>query len=276
MTTHADSEPVVLVRVDAGVMLITLNRPERNNGWTIEMEESYFDALAAAANDADVRVIVVTGAGRAFCPGLDINVLSAATDGTRMADRPRRPMNFPLSIPKPIIAAINGACAGIGFIQASCADLRFAAAGAKLTTSFARRGLPAENSLSWILPRIVGTANAMDLLLSGRVVLAEEAKKLGFVNRVVEPDELLPVTMAYAHDLAANCSPRAMATIKRQVLDDWEASLDQSRRRALELVVALEESGSDFKEGVASFREKRPPNFQGLAVVVDDNREWAR
>ena len=160
------SDVLVLQELDQGVLTLTLNRPERNNGWTLELEEAYFDALAAAAADAEVRAIVVTGAGRAFCPGLDVQALSASTEGIRVGVRPRRPMTFALSIPKPVIAAINGACAGIGFIQAACADLRFGARGAKLTTAFARRGLPAENSLSWLLPRLIGHANAADLLLS--------------------------------------------------------------------------------------------------------------
>ena len=136
-------------------------------------------------------------------------------------------MTFALSIPKPIIAAINGACAGIGFIQAACADLRFGARGAKLTTAFARRGLPAENSIAWLLPRLIGHANAADLLLSARTVQADEAKELGFLHRVDEPADLLPSALAYAHDLADNVSPIAMATIKAQLWGDWERSQDE-------------------------------------------------
>ena len=178
------SDVLVLHELNRGVLTLTLNRPERNNGWTLELEEAYFDALAAAAADAEVRAIVVTGAGRAFCPGLDVQALSASTEGIRVGVRPRRPMTFALSIPKPVIAAINGACAGIGFIQAACADLRFGARGAKLTTAFARRGLPAENSLAWLLPRLIGHANAADLLLSARTIQADEANELGFLHRV--------------------------------------------------------------------------------------------
>ncbi len=269
-------DEVLLQELDRGVLTLTFNRPDRNNGWTMELEEAYFDALAAAAADADVRVIVVTGAGRAFCPGLDVQALSAASDGTRFGDRPRRPMTFALSIPKPVIAAINGACAGIGFIQAACADLRFGAHGAKLTTAFARRGLPAENSMAWLLPRLIGHGNAADLLLSARTIQADEAKQLGFLHRVTEPTELLPAALDYAHDLADNVSPIAMATIKAQLWGDWGRSQEESRQFALGRVADLSDNHPDFKEGVRSFVEKRPPAFPGLSVELEVEREIAR
>jgi enoyl-CoA hydratase/carnithine racemase len=263
------TDAILLRELDSRVLLLTFNRPERNNGWTIDLEEAYFGALADAAKDPAVHVIVVTGAGRSFCPGADMQVLSAATEGKRQPDRPRRPMTFARSIPKPVIVAVNGACAGIGFIQACAADMRFAARGAKFTTAFARRGLPAENSLSWLLPRIVGTGRAMDLLLSSRVLLADEAHALGLVDRVCDPDELLPETLAYAKDMALNCSPRSMAAIKRQVLGDWERTAEESRRLALQLVAELQKE-DDFVEGVRSFTEKRPPRFEGISVDVGD------
>ena len=266
---------LVLQDLEAGVLLLTWNRPERNNGWTVDLEEAYFQALIDASANPDVRVIVVTGAGRSFCPGLDMHALSAATGGTPMATRRRWPMNFSRHVPKPVIAAVNGACAGIGFIQAVASDLRFASTAAKFTTAFARRGLPAENSISWMLPRLIGSANALDLLLSARVVQADEALQLGLVNRVVEPDELLPVTLAYARDLAANCSPNAMAAIKRQVLDDWERTSEESRLTALVTVSELT-AGADFAEGVASFTEKRAPMFAGLAADVSVPKGWYR
>jgi enoyl-CoA hydratase/carnithine racemase len=266
----------VLQELDEGVLTLTLNRPERNNGWTLEMEEAYFDALKDAAADSDVRAIVVTGAGKAFCPGLDTQALANASQGERVGVRPRRPMTFALSIPKPLIAAINGACAGIGLIQAACADIRFAARGAKLATAFARRGLPAENSVSWLLPRLIGHAPAADLLLSGRTFPAEEGKELGFLKDVTEPSELLTTAHAYAHDLAANVSPIAMATIKAQLWGDWTRSQDESRRHALAQVARLSDGHPDFKEGVNSFVERRAPNFPGLAVTVDAEREDAR
>lgn len=260
-------DPIVLRDLDRGVLLLTLNRPERNNGWNLDLEHTYFEALAAGAADPDVRVIVVTGAGRSFCPGMDMQVLADATEGRRPAERPRRPMTFARSIPKPVFAAINGACAGIGLIQACAADLRFAARGAKLTTAFARRGLPAENSLSWILPRLVGTGRAMDLLLSSRVVLAEEAATFGLVDRLCEPAELLSDTLDYARDIAANCSPLSLATIKRQIQEDWERTGEESRQVALRLVKELQ-TEPDFTEGVRSFTDKRTPSFAGLSAEV--------
>jgi enoyl-CoA hydratase/carnithine racemase len=256
----------LLEELDAGVLLLTLNRPERNNAWTHDLEDEYFERLLAAAADPDVRVIVVTGTGKTFCPGLDMEVLAKlAAEGK--ADRARYPMTLATRIPKPIICAINGAAAGIGIIQACASDVRFAVAGAKLTTAFARRGLPSEHGLSWLLTRIVGTGTAMDLLLSGRVVLAEEALSLGLVDRVCAPDELLPATLAYAQDIAANCSPWSLATIKAQVYDDFERGQEDSRAWALEQMAESREQ-PDLTEGVASFRERRPPAFPGLGRAV--------
>jgi enoyl-CoA hydratase/carnithine racemase len=270
------TDGLVLEDLNRGVLTLTLNRPERYNGWTLELEEAYFDALAAAAADVEVRAVVLTGAGKAFCPGLDVQALEASTQGVRLGVRPRRPMTFALSIPKPVIAAINGACAGIGFIQAACADVRFGARGAKLTTAFARRGLPAENSIAWLLPRLIGHANAADLLLSARAIDADEAKELGFLSRVTEPAELLPTALAYARDLADNVSPISMATIKAQLWSDWGRSQEESRQFALGRVAELSDNHPDFKEGVRSFVEKRPPAFPGLSADVDVAREIAR
>jgi enoyl-CoA hydratase/carnithine racemase len=263
---------LVLRNLDRGVLLLTLNRPERNNAWNPELEESFFAALVDAAADPHTRVIVVTGAGKSFCPGLDMHILADAADGQRAADRPRRPMTLARSIPKPVIAAINGACAGIGMIQACAADLRFAARGAKMATSFSRRGLPAENSLSWMLPRIVGTGAAMDLLLSGRTFVAEEAHALGLVNRVFDVDDLIDETLSYAREVAEYCSPRSMATIKAQVLADWERPAEVSRRAAIELLRQMRD-GDDLREGTLSFTEKRRPRFAGLSVEIPDERD---
>ena len=259
---------VVQRRVRDGVALLTLNRPDRLNAWTAEMERAYFAMLEECAREEEVRVIVVTGAGRGFCAGADMKELQAiGEEGVEAMDGAgkRRAQTFPLSIPKPILAAINGACAGIGLVQALMCDIRFAAAGAKLTTAFARRGLVAEHGISWMLPRLVGPARALDLLLSGRVVLAEEAQALGLVNRVMAPERLLEETLEYAGELAAKCSPASMASMKRQVYADLERGLPEALAEADQLMLASF-TAADFVEGVTSFLERRDPRFAPLGA----------
>jgi len=260
---------VVIRDVRDGVAVLTLNRPERLNAWTVEMENRYFGLLEECAQSTDVRVIVVTGAGRGFCAGADmedLQSLGANGQDAHERARDRRPQRLPLSIPKPIIAAINGPCAGIGLVQALMCDLRFAAAGVKFTTAFARRGLIAEHGISWLLPRLVGPARALDLLLSGRVLLTEEAHELGLVNRVLAGEQLLDATLAYAGEVAANCSPASMAAMKRQVYADLECGLDDATAEADQLMLASF-ARPDFAEGVQSFVERRPPEFAGLAAA---------
>jgi enoyl-CoA hydratase/carnithine racemase len=258
---------VVQKTVQDGVAVLTLNRPARLNAWTGEMERLYFGLLEECASREDVRVVVVTGAGRGFCAGADMQDLQALGENGLPAApsaADRRPQTFPLSIPKPIVAAINGACAGIGLVQALMCDIRFAAEGAKLTTAFSRRGLVAEHGISWILPRLVGPARALDLLLSGRVVLAGEAVELGLVNRALAPEKLLEETLAYARELASRCSPASMATMKRQVYIDLDRGLPDALAEADRLMVESF-SAPDFVEGVASFVERRDPRFTPLA-----------
>lgn len=258
---------VVLREVRDGVCLLTLNRPERMNAWTHAMEARYFDLLAEADADPQTRVVVVTGAGRGFCPGFDMEALAAMSageggDGNGSAPAaPPRPQTFPLTVRKPVIAAINGACAGIGLVQALMCDLRFAAPQVKLTTAFARRGLVAEHGSSWLLPRLVGPAHALDLLLSGRVVLSEEAERLGLVNRVA--DDVLEHALAYARDVAEHCSPAAMAAMKAQVYGDLQRGLDASLEDANRLMLESF-ARPDFGEGVQSFVERRSPAFAPL------------
>ncbi len=261
--TTTSTADLVLREVTDGVCLLTLNRPDRANAWTQPLEERYFDLLAEADRDLDVRVVVVTGAGRSFCPGFDLQELAALGAGEAEAPKPSRPQTFPLTIRKPVIAAVNGACAGIGLVQALMCDLRFAATGAKLTTAFARRGLVAEHGISWLLPRLTGPSTALDLLLSARVVLAEEAERLGFVDRVVAPEELLDRTLDYARDLAVNCSPASMAIMKAQVHRDLQRGLDEALADA-DRLMAESFTRPDVAEGVQSFLERRPPRFPGL------------
>jgi len=256
------------------VGLVTLNRPEKLNAWTPAMAVEQAAAIEEANADPAVGAIVMTGAGRGFCAGADMDALKGLdpTDIRRAENIPPFDMNrrpdwqtrygyYP-SIGKPIIAMLNGATAGIGLVHALYCDLRFAADDTVFTTAFARRGLIAEHGISWMLPRIVGHANALDLLMSARRVSSEEALRIGLVNRLASPERLREETYAYARDLADFVSPSAIAVIKRQLYDVpfqtlAEATIDANR----EMLVAL--NGSDFREGVASFMEKRPPRFTG-------------
>jgi enoyl-CoA hydratase/carnithine racemase len=203
---------------------------------------------------------VVTGAGQTFCPGLDPEVLDSIRGGERYTTN-RRPQTYATTLPKPIIGAINGACAGIGLVQALCFDYRFAVQGAKFTTAFSKRGLPAEDASAWMLIRLVGPAHAMDLLASGRVFLADEAERLGVVQRVSKPGAVLEDAVAYAREMAAAVSPVAMAMIKSQVWRDCEATMEQARVRAQYLLTQAK-AQPDFQEGVRSLVEKRSPSFE--------------
>jgi len=256
------ADEVVLYEVRDGVALLTLNRPERLNAWTIPMEDQYFDRLLEAEADHEVRAIVVTGAGRGFSPGADLGSADEGADVSQMdfGSLKRRPTTLPLGIKKPIIGAINGPVAGVSLVQALQMDLRFAAAGVKMTFAFSQRGLVAEYGVSWLLPRLIGTSRALDLLLSSRVVTAEEALELGLVNRVVPGDDLVEAAMGYARDLADRCSPASLAVIKQQVYADWENDLETSRVRVAHLMKRSFE-GDDFKEGIVSFLQKRAPSF---------------
>lgn len=264
----------ILYAVEDGVATITLNRPDRLNAWTMTMEREVRNAMEAADAAAEVRVIVLTGAGRAFCAGADMDELKdldpndiSDTVWTRPFDMNRRAdwqtrYSFYPAIGKPVIGMVNGAAAGIGLVHLLYCDVRFSADNAVFTTSFARRGLIAEHGLSWMLPMIVGHANACDLLLSARRVDAIEAKSMGLVNRLLPAAELAGFTYDYARDLAHNVSPRAMRVIKQQLYEVpfqslADATIDANREMALSV------RSDDFREGVAHFIEKRPARFTG-------------
>jgi enoyl-CoA hydratase/carnithine racemase len=271
---------VTRYEVADGVATVTLNHPDRLNAWSGRMEREYRRCLAAADSDPEVRVVVVTGSGRGFCAGADLRALTDIAEageyddgqhgvplptvgiGVRADFEERH--TFPFGLAKPLIAAVNGPAAGVGFVVMCFADIRFAAQGAKLTTAFARLGLPAEHGVSWILPRIVGVARAADLLLSARVVLAEEAVQLGLVNQVYPPDELIPATMTYARAMATGCSPVALRTIKRQLYGDLLGDLGPAAATAYRLMETMA-AGPEFAEGVAAQKANRPPNFAGIA-----------
>lgn len=261
---------VVLYEVrDTGVAVVTLNRPERMNAWGDGLAAAFYAALDSAEADPAVRAVVLTGSGRAFCAGADMGDLSSisgtAIGGDTDVDKlvgERHPL-FVTTLRKPVIAAINGACAGIGMTQALMCDVRFVARSAKFTTAFARRGLIAEYGISWILPRLIGVSAALDLLLSGRKVGAEEAVELGLAKEVVADDDLLPRAIAYAEDIAAHCSPSSLAVIKQQVYSDIMRDVVSASARA-ETLMHESLQRPDVIEGITSFFEKRPPQFPSL------------
>lgn len=260
------------------VATITLNRPGKMNAWTMSLDAEYREALEEARKDNDVRVIIVTGSGRAFCAGADMGLLASAQDGSLGMDedgiealafgvdgvRPdfRMPYSFPVGIGKPIIAAINGFAMGLGLVHALFCDIRIASDQAQLSTLFARRGLIAEHGMAWILPRLTGLGNALDLLISGRTVDAEEACRLGLVSRVVPHAELTSAAREYALQIATQCSPRSTAVIKRQTWDASLTDLVQATRLANQEMFESFKS-SDFSEALMAFFQKRPAEFTG-------------
>lgn len=269
----------ILYEVEDGIATITLNRPEQLNAWTRVMEREVRAAMTAASQDEAVRVVVLTGAGRGFCAGADMNLLSNVSAGggdQELVDAAPGgieggldlPPDFHLryayfpTVPKPVIAAINGPAAGLGLIMALYCDMRFAASNAVFTTAFARRGLIAEHGVSWLLPALVGHANALDLLLSARKINATEANHMGLVNAVFPAENFRDAVQAYARDLADNVSPRSIRVMKRQVYRAVLQSLEDAT-----LIANAEMPGSfvseDFREGVAHFVEKRPARFSG-------------
>jgi len=272
------AEPVVLYEVSDQIATVIFNRPDRLNAFNGEMETGLREAMASAARDSGVRVIILTGAGRGFCAGADMERLSGAA-GSGGATIPReapKPLDLGASlradfehrysyfpaVPKPIIGAVNGPAAGLGFVFACYCDIRFAASEAIFTTAFARRGLIAEYGLAWLLPRLVGPGRAADLLFSARRVAAEEAERIGLVSAVFPQSQFAARVREYARELASAASPRSMRVMKRQLWDGMLSSLDGAIELANE-----EMRGSflseDFREGVAHFIEKRPARFTG-------------
>jgi enoyl-CoA hydratase/carnithine racemase len=249
---------------DEGVAVVTLSRPDRLNAWTSRMAEEYQWALETADADDAVRVVVLTGAGRGFCAGADFEALDGLAGGQDYGPTPARSsddvfLKAPL-LGKPVLAAVNGPAAGVGFVIMCYADIRFAAAGAKLTTAFARLGLPAEHGVQWVLSRLVGAGHAADLLFSARVVLAEEAASMGLVNRVYPAEDVLAETLAYAKRMAAEVSPTSLYVLKRQLWSGLSASMDDAAASANDVLPAMIK-GPDFKEGTSAFQAKRPPAF---------------
>lgn len=259
------------------VATITLNRPDKLNAWTQKMEEEITAAIRAASADDQVRVIILTGAGKGFCAGADMSLLSeisrepapqagrflvdAGVEGDVRADF-RKKHAWLLSVPKPIIAAINGPAVGLGFILPLYCDFRFASEKARFSVIFSKRGLVAEYGLAWMLPRLVGTANAIELMFTSKMLDAAEALRLGLVSRVLPEENFIGHVQTIAHQLATTVSPRSLRVMKRQIYTGLMQSLGEAYDDAIE-----EMRGSfgteDFREGVAHFLEKRPAAFTG-------------
>ena len=268
----------ILYEVQDPVAIITMNRPEALNALTGRMMAEMRHAFAAAEKDPAVVGMVLTGAGRGFCAGADMAGLNATASGERgeaedLSDLEANPGNpdmgpnfeitysYMMALQKPLIAAINGPCAGLGFCYACLADMRIVERQAKFTTAFSQRGLIAEHGSSWVLPRLIGTGRALDLLWSARKFTGEEAKELGLAERLVEQGESLQTAIDYIKQLASVVSPTSIKVIKAQVY----------RHLNMELGEAMAESNTwmaeslkreDFKEGVSSFMEKRLPEFK--------------
>ena len=269
----------ILYEVADPIATVTLNRPKQLNAWTDRMAAEVKHALAQAEADRRVVVIVLTGAGRGFCAGADLNRLRNISEGKRDSSVPaelaadpgdpdvgdsfRGTYTYLMSIRKPVVAAVNGPCAGMAVPIALCADLRFAGDQAVFTTAFSRRGLVAEWGISWLLPRLVGPAHALDLLFSARKVDAAEAERIGLVNRVVPQPELMKFTREWAEDVAAHCSPTSLRIMKRQVWQHLTESLGHAEKQAIQLMIESFDR-PDFREGVMSFLEKRPPRFSRI------------
>jgi len=269
-----------LYQISDRVATITLNRPDKLNAWTGIMEQEVRAAIYAAEKDESVRVIILTGAGRGFCAGADMSLLGAIAqqglghagdhvlansgNGHRpnvRADFQKKYSYFP-SIQKPVIAAVNGPAVGLGFIISLYCDLRFASDSARFGTAFAKRGLIAEYGLAWLLPRLIGPANALDMLFSARMVDAGEALRMGLVNQVYPQHNFLESVTAYAKELANNVSPRSLRVIKEQVYNAMFQTLSEAFETSEgEMIKSLQ--CDDFKEGVAHFLEKRAAAFTG-------------
>ena len=261
-----------------GVALVTLNNPERRNAWGGRMSVEYRWALYHAHTDNRVRVVVLTGSGNDFCVGADSTELNSIESSggnyqKSKLDLPPFPEGtpeafqrnhaYPLCISKPVIAAINGSCAGVGFIVASYADIRFGAENNVIKTAFSRLGLPAEYGLGWVLPKIMGRTNALQILLDGDRIDGAEVFRLGWLQKLFEPEELLVKTMEFAGKLARESSGYSMSCIKRQVTFDAEGDFSQAYTRSVEdMNAAL--TLPDFKEGLRALKEKRATNFLDL------------
>ncbi|MEM7365600.1 MAG: enoyl-CoA hydratase-related protein [Pseudomonadota bacterium] len=272
----------ILYDIEGKVAVITMNRPDTLNALTDLTQAEIRHALDVSDRDPEIIGSVLTGAGRGFCSGVDMNALGAMSEaGKRLgnahehlaaeAGNPDRDPNFLSSPPyflalrKPLIAAVNGACAGLGFSYATFCDLRFVDRSAKFVSSFSPRGLIAEHGTSWMLPRIVGPSNALDIFWSSRKFDGEEAHRMGYANRVCEPGECVNEAVTYLNDIAGTAAPMSLMMMKKQV---YRHLMQELGPAMAESTTWMDESlaRDDFKEGVASFVEKRAPAFGKIEV----------
>lgn len=268
-TLDTGNEHLLLTQQDH-VATLTLNRPEVHNVWHPQMGVDIERLVRQLGADDSVRVIVITGAGKSFCGGADMAHLKAAREQGRnpMVPRPRNDNDFDqrysylMAVPKPVICALNGAAIGIGLVLPLFCDIRYAKAGAKLSVMFSRRGLVAEHGLTWVLPRLVGMGRAMELMLGGGTIVAEEAERIGLVNAVFAAEDFDDEVQRRAHDIANNASPRSMRIIKRQAYAACLSTLAQAVHAAEDEIPGCLAS-EDFREGVLHYMEKRAPRFTG-------------
>ena len=273
----------IIYQVEDPVAVIKFNRPEALNAFTGRMLAEIRHALAAAETDEHVVGIVLTGEGRGFCPGMDMNALDAISDGETgsnddLADLKAQPgdpelgdnfqvtYSYLMSIRKPVIAAINGACAGLGLAIATMTDLRIVERSAKFSTAFSQRGLIAEHGISWTLPRLIGSGNALDLLWSARKFTGEEANKIGLAEKLVDDGDSLATAIDYVRNLAASSAPKSLQIMKAQVYRHMNMQLGEAMRETNDWMAASLQR-DDFREGVRSFIEKRPPNFERVKAA---------
>jgi enoyl-CoA hydratase/carnithine racemase len=268
------SYETLLYEIDGPVLTITLNRPDKLNAYTAVMGIELADAFHRADEDDDVRVVIVTGAGRGFCAGADISGGAGAFDAKAEGsvafaapDKPRQTgggfVEAIFNCRKPSIAAINGAAVGVGATLTLPMDIRIASSTAKLGFIFARRGLVPEAGSAWFLPKLVGLPQALRWCLTGALIPAEEAKAGGLLSEVVEPDRLLARAREIALEIAENTAPVSIA-LARQMLWRFAGAPDPWGLLKVDGPLSMElGAGPDVKEGVGAFLEKRPPRFPG-------------
>ena len=270
----------VIYSVEQGVAVVTLNRPDRLNAMTLTMAGEVRAAMQQASDDDEVRVIVLTGAGRGFCAGADAARLQGRVSGIAVEEEEAPqftgaieggldlPQAFAAkyawiaTVPKPVIAAVNGPAVGVGMVLPMFADIRFASDTARFGTAFSKRGLVPEYGLGWLLPRLIQPSKAFDLLYTARLVDADEAVDMGLVDKVFPTNELLPAAMDYARELATAVSPRSNRVVKRMVYQGLDQGFGSAMEQCLADMADAQKS-DDFKEGIAAWKDKRVPIFTG-------------